>query len=142
MENDIRRLSPLIGEWEMLTSLGEARARTTFEWSLDGAFVLQRSEIDIPEAPDGLCVIAPDEQTGAFRQHYFDSRGVVRLYAMTFDGRIWTLRREAPDFSSFNFSQRFTAELERDTMRGAWERTVDDGGWEHDFDVTYTRVSD
>ena len=105
MAEQMDRLSPLVGEWSVETSLGAARATTTFEWALDGTFLLQRSQIDIREAPDGLCVIAPDGDD--FRQHYFDSRGVVRLYAMTFDGRVWTLRREEPDFTPLNFAQRF-----------------------------------
>ena len=86
MAEQMDRLSPLIGEWNVETSLGPAPATTTFEWALDGTFVLQRSTIEIPEAPDALCVIAADGD--GFRQHYFDSRGVVRLYAMTFDGRV------------------------------------------------------
>ena len=81
---DIGELAPLIGAWNVETSLA-APATTTFEWTLDGAFVLQRSTIEIPEAPNALCVIAAE--TNGFRQHYFDSRGVVRVYAMTFDGR-------------------------------------------------------
>ena len=145
---DIQQLAPLIGTWNVETSLGPAPATTTFEWTLDGAFVLQRSTIDIPEAPDALCLIAAEE--GGFRQHYFDSRGVVRLYAMTFDGRTWTLTREQPDFSDFSFSQRYVGELDGDTIRGEWQRIGGgppaDGdqrdaqdGWEHDFDLTYTR---
>ena len=149
MAHDIQRLSPLIGEWKVETSLGPGSARTTFEWALDGTFVIQRSQIDIPEAPDSLCIIATDDD--GYRQHYFDSRDVVRVYAMTFDGRTWTLRREAPDFSDFGFAQRFTAELDGDTIRGEWLKTADggpaadgvervDGDWLHDFDVTYTRL--
>jgi hypothetical protein len=149
MAHDIQRLSPLIGEWKVETSLGPAPARTTFEWALDGTFVLQRASIDIPGAPDALCIIAADGE--GFRQHYFDSRGVVRLYAMTFDGRTWTLRREAPDFSDFGFAQRFSGELDGDTIRGEWLKTADggpaadgvervEGAWMHDFDLTYTRV--
>jgi hypothetical protein len=136
----IEQLKPLVGTWEVETSLGAARASTTFEWTLGGAFLLQRAQVDLPEAPDALCVIAPDEQTGAFRQHYFDSRGVVRLYAMTFDGRTWTLRREAPDFTPLSFAQRFSAEVTADRMAGAWE-TRSDGAWEKDFDMVYTRVA-
>lgn len=135
----IEQLEPLVGTWDVETSLGDVRATTTFEWTLGGAFLLQRSEVDLPEAPDALCVIAPDEQTGAFRQHYFDSRGVVRLYAMTFDGRTWTLRREAPDFTPLGFAQRFGADVNADRIAGAWE-TGTDGTWEKDFDMVYTRV--
>src|SRR4051794_38048764 len=98
----MHRLTPFLGEWSVETSLaprGSVRARTTFELALDGAFVLERSAIELAEAPDSLAVIAADELTGAFRQHYFDSRGVVRVYAMTFEDGIWTLAREAPDFT-------------------------------------------
>ena len=142
---DIQALAPLIGTWNVETSLGPAAATTTFEWTLDGAFVLQRSTVDIPEAPDALMVIAAERN--GFRQHYFDSRGVVREYAMTFDGRTWTLHREGADFH-----QRFVAELDGDTIRGEWLKSADGGppadgdrrapqdGWEHDFDLTYTRA--
>src|SRR5918997_2453395 len=112
----IEQLEPLVGTWDVETSLGAVRASTTFEWTLGGAFLLQRAKIDLPEAPDALCLIAPDERTGAFRQHYFDSRGVGRVYAMTFDGRTWTLRREAPDFTPLGFAQRFGADVTADRM--------------------------
>ena len=56
----IDHLAPSIGEWNVETSLGPASARTTFEWALDGTFVLQRSTIEIPEAPDALCIIAAE----------------------------------------------------------------------------------
>jgi hypothetical protein len=96
----MERLSPLVGQWRVETSLappGEIRAITTFEWALGGQFLLQRSELDHPDAPDALCVIGVDGDTGGFTQHYFDSRGVVRMYAMTFEAGVWTPRREAPD---------------------------------------------
>jgi hypothetical protein len=31
--------------------------------------------------------------------HYFDSRGLARIYEMTLDGGVWTFSRTAPDFS-------------------------------------------
>src|SRR3954470_13656521 len=69
----------------------------------------ERAAADHPAAPDGCMAIAPDaRRPGDFVQHYFDSRGVVRLYAMTFDGRTWTLTRLEPDFSPLDFRQRFT----------------------------------
>jgi hypothetical protein len=39
--------------------------------------------------------------------------------------------------------RRFTAELsdDRRTMRAAWEESSDGTSWEHDFDLTYTRVA-
>jgi hypothetical protein len=41
-------------------------------------------------------------------QHYFDSRGVARLYEMTFSGGVWNLLRNSSDFTPLEFSQRFS----------------------------------
>jgi hypothetical protein len=143
----MERLTPLIGEWKVETSFappGTVRARTTFEWALDGQFILQRAEVELP-VPQGLMVIAYAPETGAFTQHYFDSRGVVRLYAMTFDGRAWTLERTSADFTPLDFEQRFTSEFSDDgaTIRGRWEKRPPGAStWEHDFDLSYVRAGD
>ncbi|NGO13073.1 hypothetical protein G5C60_37100 [Streptomyces sp. HC44] len=50
------------------------------------------------EAPDSMAIVAADPETGAYTQHYFDSRGVIRVYAMTFADGVWRLLRETPDF--------------------------------------------
>jgi hypothetical protein len=142
MQEAMARLEPLIGEWRLESSLGNVRARAVFERALGAAFVLQRLEIDLPEAPDGLCVIAADPATGGYIQHYFDSRGVVRLYAMTFDGPSWTLTREQPDFTPLEFAQRYTGTRSPDggSITGRWEKRFPGQGWEKDFDLNYVRV--
>src|SRR5215210_3116319 len=94
----LERLQPLVGEWRIeapafpLPPTDADAARMTFEWTLGGAFLLQRSSVPVPEAPDGLSVIGTDAG-GGYTQHYFDSRGIARVYAMTFDGQHWTLER-------------------------------------------------
>ena len=84
-----------------------------------------------------------DPNGESYTQHYFDSRGVVRVYAMTFDGGRWTLMRSAPDFTSLDFSQWFTGTFAEDgnSINAAWETSNDGVHWEHDFDLTYTRVT-
>jgi hypothetical protein len=135
----MKQLQPFVGTWHTETSLGDVRAVTTFEWALGGAFLLQKSEIDLPEAPDGLCVIAPDGEH--FTQHYFDSRGVVRIYAMTFDGTTWTLTREKPDFSDFNFAQRYVGEFAGNQIDGRWEiKEPGDEDYRLDFEQSYIRA--
>jgi hypothetical protein len=138
-------LEALVGEWSVEAAfpgadMGDVPGRTTFEWALGGQFLLQRGAVDHPAAPDGLMVIAPDSEGDGYLQHYFDSRGVVRLYRMTLGGGIWTLTRDKPDFSPLPFAQRFTAEVRRDTIRGAWEASEDGANWDHDFALTYTRA--
>jgi hypothetical protein len=145
----LARLDVFAGDWSVEArfpgyAAGSAPAvRSRFEWVLDGQFLLQRTEVPIPEAPDSLAIVVADPQTGGYTQHYYDSRGVVRLYAMTFAGGVWTLTRESPDFSPLGFGQRFTATFseDRSTITGAWEKCEAGGEWEHDFDLIYRRAS-
>ena len=143
----LERLEAFVGDWRLeapgmpLPPELAAAARTTFEWTLGGAFLLQRSSIPVPEAPDGLSVIGPDAGDG-YTQHYFDSRGIARLYAMTFDGRDWTLERHAPDFSPLPFHQRWRGTLSAggDTIEGRWEHSPDGRDWKLDFELRYLLV--
>jgi hypothetical protein len=150
LENE--RLEPLIGEWsmgmvmpgeEMPDEVPDIGARVTFEWMGEKAFVIERWTVPAPEAPDGLAVIGWDQGRGTYLQHYFDGRGVARVYEMSFDGGIWKLERRKEDFSPFEFSQRFTGKLADDGTRleGAWEIAHDHKTWKKDFDLIYTRVA-
>ena len=111
------------------------------EWALDGNFLIQRTEVPDPKFPTVLSIVAYDVNKDSYSQHYFDSRGVVRLYAMTFRDGIWTLVRSSPDFTPLDFSQRFTGRFssDGDTISGTWE-TGDGSNWKKDFDLTYARV--
>ena len=141
----LARLDVLAGEWVVEVRFpggGDApAARSTFEWALDRQFLIQRTEVPVPEVPDGMMIISADPETGAYTQHYYDSRGVVRLYAMSLADGVWTLTRESPDFTPLDFRQRFTGTFSPDgnTISGAWESGRDGGEWEHDFALTYRR---
>ena len=143
----LERLNPFVGEWGLDVSLpspADVRARAVFEWALDGRFLIQRTEISIPEAPNSIALIGVDPGGAAFTQHYFDSRGVIRVYSMTFDDGVWTLLRDSPDFSDLNFWQRYTGTFSEDgaTIAGSWEMSQDEGAtWEKDFDLVYRRVA-
>ena len=134
----IKRLEPFIGEWGLPGS-----GRTVFEWMPGGQFLVQRWEVPDPAVPDGIAIIGFDPSRGTYLQHYFDSRGVARVYEMGFGDGVWTLRRESADFSPLDFSQRFTGTFSDDgkTIAGRWESSSDGSSWEHDFDLTYTRVA-
>jgi hypothetical protein len=146
--DSLELLEPFVGEWTMAVEIEgmppvtDAGARVSFEWLPGELFLIQRWEVPVPEAPDGIAVIGPDpESEGDYLQHYFDSRGVARVYKMTFKDGIWKLWRAEPDFSPLNFSQRFTGTFSEDgrTIAGAWEIRHDGKSWEHDFDLTYTK---
>ena len=143
------QLAPLIGEWSMTMIMpggekaADIGAQVTFEWMGDKAFLLERWTVPIPEAPDGLALIGWDDGRGMFLQHYFDERGVARVYEMGFDGRVWTLERTKPDFSAFNFSQRFTGTFSDDanTITGRGQLSQDGSTWEDDLALNYQRVA-
>ena len=101
--------------------------------------MIERWAIEMPEAPDGIAVIGSGEEPEQLRQHYFDSRGVHRIYEMTMEDGVWRLWRDAPD----PFPQRFTGTFSDDdrTIAGLWEKGQDASGWETDFDLTYRRVN-
>ena len=144
----IERLAVFVGEWSLVAEFkdvpaADLGARVVFEWMPGERFLVQRWEIPIPEAPDGIAIIGADpESDGNYLQHYFDSRGVARIYRMSFSDGVWKLWRDSPDFSPLNFSQRYTGTFndEGSIISGSWEICHDGTTWEHDFDLTYTRV--
>ncbi|MBV8691709.1 MAG: hypothetical protein JOZ37_05650 [Actinobacteria bacterium] len=145
MADNLDALEPFIGTWTVEAVFPGDMSGTgtcTFEWMDGKRFLVQRTSVPDP-APDSLAIIGPDEATGAYRQHYFDTRGVARVYAMTFDGNLWELTRTEADFSPLDFSQRFTGTVADggDTIIGAWQTSDDGVDWKHDFDLTYRRTT-
>jgi len=90
-----------------------------------------------------LAVIGFHPDRGSYLQHYFDSRGVARVYEMGFADGVWTLSRSEPDFSPLDFRQRWTGTFSPDgnTIAGRWEICHDGVTWEHDFDLRYERIT-
>jgi len=135
-------LDIFVGEWIEQVEIPEAPpGRSLFEWDLKGSFLVQRAVSPLPEYPDGLMIISLTPE--GYLQHYFDSRGVVRPYQMSLEGRTWTLLRTAADFSPLDFSQRFVGAISADSNRidGRWETSYDRGQtWELDFPLSYTRI--
>ena len=109
---------------------------------LHGQFLMQRSEVPVPEAPDATSIITPDHDGDGYTQHYFDSRGVVRVYAMTLADGVWTLLRTTADFTPLSFSQRYTGRFTGlgDRIDGTWETSPDGVSWAKDFDLNYHRI--
>jgi hypothetical protein len=143
----LEALEPFIGEWDLEPRFSfpipeDATGRVVFEWMTGGGFLVERWEISIPEAPDGIAIIGMDPDGEGYLQHYFDSRGVARVYQMGFTDRLWTLTRTTADFSPLDFSQRYSGRFSDDgsTIEGAWEISHDGTTWEKDFDLTYRRI--
>lgn len=138
-------LEVFIGEWTEQVLLPDIPpGRVSFEWALDGQFLIQRSEIPQPEFPDSIALVAYDGDAETYTQHYFDSRGVVRIYKMSLRDGVWTLLRDEPDFTPLEFMQRFEGTFSDDSnsIDARWEASRDGGAtWDLDFTLTYTRDS-
>jgi hypothetical protein len=120
------------------------RGRATFE-QLEGGFILIWSaRYDHPDIPDSVAIMSCDD-TGDLRNpsgdcslHYFDQRGVTRLYNLSAEPGVWRFWRDSP-----GFSQRFTGRLTPDSriIDGVAELCRDGTTWERDLVVTYKRVT-
>jgi hypothetical protein len=137
------RLEVLVGEWSIEAGPPggppwPGAARATFEWMAGAPLLIERSHVDLPEAPDVVAVIGCDGRNGTYFQLYTDERDVQRVYEMRLDGGVWELwRTGAP------FSQRFTGRFSEDgrTIAGRWEICEDGETWRTDFELTYTKVA-
>lgn len=74
--------------------------------------------------------------TGPLSLHYYDSRGVFRLFESAVDHEAWRFWRNAP-----GFSQRFTGTFaeQGDVIVGVTQLCRDDVNWKDDLRITYRR---
>src|ERR1700760_1071553 len=131
--------SRLIGRWMVegahpLLPGDAIRGQVTFEWLAGRQFGIQRSHNDPPDIPDAIAIIG--ETGGQLRMHYFDRRGVSRVYSVSLDGGQWRYWRDDP-----GFLQRFIGTFSADgnTITGQGDMCRDDAGWEPDLALTYHR---
>jgi len=115
-------------------------------WVTGERFVIHQTTYDHPDIQDGISIIG---DTDGLHVHYFDTRGVHRIYdvKVTDDGWEIAMDRDSPA-SSFaspdeRFSQRmkFTFEGDDRTMTGEGKLSHDDVNWEEDLQITYRRAS-
>jgi hypothetical protein len=120
------------------------------EWLEGKRFLIHRSRTDHPDFPDGISIIGDTERDRIdnrpataptssgdpqLSMHYFDSRGVFRVYEVSVDGEAWRIWRDAP-----GFSQRFAGTFadRGDTIIGRWQLRQD-AQWDDDLEITYRR---
>jgi hypothetical protein len=105
---------------------------------------------DHPDFPDAISIIGftDVDRVGAnvnesrsnsgsrLCMHYFDSRGVFRVYEVSVDLGAWRIWRDA-----FGFSQRFTGTFadNGDTIIGRWQLCRDAAHWDDDLQSIYRR---
>ncbi|HVQ22012.1 MAG TPA: hypothetical protein VMT36_01960, partial [Candidatus Saccharimonadia bacterium] len=126
---------PLIGEWQAEGEMPlEPPMRISGKATIErlGAFIVYRTMTEQAVVPDSLAIIggAPDGEPQPM--HYFDARGVQRLYLTAIEGSTWKIWRapgedwNGPQGPGFN--QRFIGEISADgtTIDARWERGIGD----------------
>jgi hypothetical protein len=140
MNPELASFDVLVGEWTTEATHPAVpgtvvHGHAMFEWLEGEQFLIWRARNDHPDFPDSISVIGgpPDE----ISVHYFDSRGVQRVYRTTLDEGVWRLWRDVP-----GFSQRFAGSFDEagDTITGVFELSLDDSTWNDDLAITYRRV--
>lgn len=134
----------LVGEWDMKLSNASflprrsetAHGHVPFAFVEDGALLVMRQIEQSANPPSARWTIGRDESGADYTVLYSDNRGVSRVFGMSFSDDTWRLWRNCP-----GFSQRFEGRVspDRRTITSHWEST-DGTTWEHDFDITYTRL--
>jgi hypothetical protein len=138
-------LEILVGEWSIepsnVSSLPDAtefaKGQVRFDWQDGGAFLASHAENENKDFPDAIMVIGRDDSVQTYSVLYFDSRGVSRIYEMSFEAKTWKMWRNAP-----GFNQRFTGEFSADnkTITAHWDRSEDGVNWQLDFNLVYRRT--
>ena len=142
----LKPLEVLAGEWEMQLSNASflphpsdtIKGSVFFEWVQDGAFLMMRMGDKPAGPPADQWLISRDESAPNYSVFYYDSRSVSRVYDMSFSEGVWKMWRNAP-----GFCQRYEGIMSKNgkTITARWEKSADGAAWEHDFDVTYTKIS-
>ena len=137
----VQQLDALVGEWNVTATHPlfpeGAQGRSSFTWLQEGGLLIWRSDFGHPGPPSAISVIGYDDSAETYSMVYFDERPVSRIYGMSLEGNVWKFWRESP-----GFSQRFTGTLSNDgnSITGLWEKSTDGLNWEHDLQLTFTRV--
>jgi len=153
----LRSLGRIVGAWRTEATHPAmpgvvVHGTVVAEWLEGERFLIHRARTDHPDFPDSISIIgftgldrvhAANDATPAgdgeeqLRMHYFDSRGVSRVFEVAVDDASWRMWRDAP-----GFSQRFTGTWADggDTIVGRTQLSRDDVQWNDDLAITYRRV--
>ncbi len=138
----LKDLKIFVGCWDMELSKAEflpnlqtkVHGHASFEWIEDGAYLVAYQGTN--KVPRARWLIGRDDTTGQYKVLYFDSRGVSRIYEMSFKNKVWKMWRSVPDFPQL-FKGVFK---DHDTIVAEWKTAKDGKHLKHDFNMKYTRI--
>jgi hypothetical protein len=142
----LAELALLVGDWDMALSGASflpdpeqvIHGYLGCSWIEGGAALAMHQGGEPSTPPTATWIIGRDEASPDYSAFYSDDRGVSRIYVLSLMANEWRLWRD-----NASFSQRFQARVseDRNSIVGHWEKASDGQEWEHDFNVTYSRLS-
>jgi hypothetical protein len=148
----LHALNRLVGTWTTeATHPGlpgvTVHGTVDIEWLEGDRFLIHRSRFDHRDFPDSISIIGFMERDrddkapvtadeSQLAMHYFDSRGVFRVYGVSIEETSWRIWRDATGFSQA-FIGRFSDD--GDSIAGRWQLSEDDHTWNDDLEITYRR---
>ena len=72
--------------------------RACTEWHDSGVHLVERSTVDMPEAPDGISIMGCDAANNTYIRLHSDEHGICRIYQMSINESEWKLWREGEPF--------------------------------------------
>jgi hypothetical protein len=143
VSGDLERLGRrLVGEW-ITEATHPAFPGTVVsgaaqvKWLEGERFLVFRAQNDHPDFPDSISILG---DTDGLRWHYFDSRGVHRIYELRVTEDGWEIARDAAGRDS-EFSQVLTLTFEEgdEVVEGRSKLSYDNETWQDDLQITYRR---
>ena len=65
--------------------------RACTEWHDSGVHLVERSTVDMPEAPDGISIMGCDAANNTYIRLHSDEHGICRIYQMSINESEWKL---------------------------------------------------
>lgn len=141
--NDLERLGRrFVGEWTA-EATHPAMPGTVIscssqvEWMDGEQFLIYRFHYDHDDFPDALSVLG---DTDGLQMHYFDVRGVHRLFAVTVTDDGWSIAMERRGDQPFAQRMTYTFEEGDRTMSGKGQLSYDGVTWDDDLEIVYHRA--
>ncbi len=151
IDAQLQLLAPLLGTWDLEATHPAVpglvvHGRAEVAWLEGERFLVHRATMQHPDFPSSISILGRmdrDRVADAHAEageprlcmHYFDSRGVFRVYELSVEAGAWRLERIEP-----GFSQRFRGTFAGgDVMAGRWQLCEDDATWRDDLEITYRR---
>lgn len=127
------QLDALVGEWETEATHplieGVVHGRSVLEWRTGRRSLIHRSEAPPGTVPSTIAIIGGGETPGTWPMHYFDSRGVSRVYQVTFERGVGGSGAIIPDPRSASPAPSRTA----GARSGGRSELQEDGLWKPDL---------